>query len=29
MIADPEKNREKREMPEPLRIRKPVEAPAR
>lgn len=29
MIADPEKHREKREMPEPLSVPEPVEIPAR
>jgi hypothetical protein len=29
MIADPEKHRENREMPEPLRVPKPVEVPVR
>lgn len=29
MIADPEKHREKREMPEPLQVPRPVEVPVR
>jgi hypothetical protein len=27
MVADPEKHRERRELPEPLQIPKPVEVP--
>jgi hypothetical protein len=29
MVADPEKYREKRELPEPLQIPRPVEVPVR
>ena len=29
MIADPEKYRERREMPDPLQLPRPIEVPAR